>query len=115
MNIDRLKEYRSRLVVFPRKAGKPKRGDATVSILAELKYGQMLTALQGDDLTAYLTREALPVTNPYESEAPRAIEADEKEFNAYSTLREARADKRHEGARKKREAAKAVEENAKAK
>ena len=33
INIDRIKEYRSRLVVFPRKAGKPKRGDATVSVL----------------------------------------------------------------------------------
>ncbi len=30
VNIDRLKEYRTRLVVFPRKVGKPKRGDATV-------------------------------------------------------------------------------------
>ena len=32
INIDRIKEYRARLVVFPRKAGKPKHGDATVSI-----------------------------------------------------------------------------------
>lgn len=31
LNVERLKEYRSRLVVFPRKAGKPKSGDATVS------------------------------------------------------------------------------------
>ncbi len=33
INVDRLKEYRSRLVVFPRKAGKPKKGDATVSLV----------------------------------------------------------------------------------
>jgi hypothetical protein len=31
VNVERLKEYRTRLVVFPRKAGKPKAGDATVS------------------------------------------------------------------------------------
>jgi large subunit ribosomal protein L13e len=31
--VDRLKAYRSRLVVFPRKQGKPKAGDATVSVL----------------------------------------------------------------------------------
>jgi large subunit ribosomal protein L13e len=32
LNVDRLKEYKSRLVVFPRKHGKPKTGDSTVSI-----------------------------------------------------------------------------------
>ena len=64
-------------------------------------------------MTAHLTREVLPVTSGYEPEVPRAIEADEKEFGAYTTLREARAEKRHEGARKKREAAKAQEEAAK--
>lgn len=31
LNVNRLKEYKSRLVVFPKKAGKPKSGDATVS------------------------------------------------------------------------------------
>lgn len=36
LNIARLKEYRSRLVVFPRKAGKPKSGDAQVSRLIPL-------------------------------------------------------------------------------
>lgn len=30
INVERLKEYRSRLVVFPKKAGKPKTGDASV-------------------------------------------------------------------------------------
>ena len=53
------------------------------------------------------------VTSGYEAEAPREIEEDEKEFKAYATLREARADKRNEGARKKRADAKAVEEAAK--
>ena len=32
LNVDRLKDYRSRLVVFPRQANKPKRGDATVRL-----------------------------------------------------------------------------------
>lgn len=35
MNVERLKEYRSRLVVFPRKAGKPKSGDAQVSTILQ--------------------------------------------------------------------------------
>ena len=31
-NIQRLKEYRSKLILFPKKAGKQQKGDATVSI-----------------------------------------------------------------------------------
>lgn len=31
-NVQRLKEYRSKLILFPRKQSKPKKGDATVSI-----------------------------------------------------------------------------------
>lgn len=93
--MDRLKDYRSRLVVFPRKSGKPKAGDA-----------------QGDDLTAHITR-TLPALPPSAvAEKPRAITDEEKEFQAYKTLREERASKRYEGARKKREAAKAAEEAA---
>ncbi len=64
-------------------------------------------------MTAHLTREVLPVTSGYEPDAPRAIEDEEKEVEAFTTLRNARAEKRHEGARKKREAAKAQEEAAK--
>lgn len=32
-NVQRLKEYQSRLIVFPRRAGKPKKGDAEVCFL----------------------------------------------------------------------------------
>lgn len=31
LNVERLKSYKERLVVFPRKAGKPKKGDSSVS------------------------------------------------------------------------------------
>jgi large subunit ribosomal protein L13e len=37
LNADRLKEYKERLVVFPRKAGKPKKGDATKEEVAAAK------------------------------------------------------------------------------
>lgn len=33
VNVDRLKAYKARLIVFPRKAGKPKTGDSSVSII----------------------------------------------------------------------------------
>ncbi|WVF70231.1 hypothetical protein IAT40_005020 [Kwoniella sp. CBS 6097] len=85
LNVDRLKEYKSRLVVFPKKHGKPKAGDA-----------------QGDDLTAHITRDSLPLPAPYSAEAPRAITDEEKEFSAFTTLRTVRAAQRNEGARQKR-------------
>lgn len=96
LNVNRLKEYKTRLVVFPKKAGKPKSGDAT-----------------GDDLTAHITRDALPLPTAYESEAPRKIADDEKEFSAFRTLRNARADARNAGKRAARAAVKAAAEEAK--
>lgn len=33
-NVQRLKEYRSKLILFPRKASKPKKGDSDVSCLS---------------------------------------------------------------------------------
>ena len=37
-NVQRLKEYRSKLIVFPRKLSQPKKGDATVSCLVYLLH-----------------------------------------------------------------------------
>ncbi|ODN77953.1 hypothetical protein, variant 1 [Cryptococcus amylolentus CBS 6039] len=96
LNVQRLQEYKNRLVVFPKKAGKPKSGDAT-----------------GDDLTAHITREALPLPASYTPEAPRAITGEEKEGSAFTTLRLARAAQRNEGARLKRVAEKEAAEKAK--
>jgi len=98
LNVERLQEYKSRLIVFPRKADKPKKGDST-----------------GDDLTAATTRTTLPLPAPYVPEAPRKITTEEREFKAYRTLREARAFKRHEGARKIRIQKREEEEAAKKK
>lgn len=33
VNVQRLKEYRSKLILFPRKASKPKKGDSDVSMV----------------------------------------------------------------------------------
>jgi len=44
----------------------------------------------------------LALPNVYEAEAPRAITEDEKNFDAFLTLRRVRADKRNAGQRKKR-------------
>ena len=110
LNVERLKEYRSRLVVFPRKAGKPKSGDAQVrrAVVAGSR-----TDSQGEDLTAHITRALPALPASYTAEAPRAITSEEKEFNAFRAHREARAEKRNLGGKIKRAEAKAAEEAAK--
>ncbi|KIM75424.1 hypothetical protein PILCRDRAFT_92141 [Piloderma croceum F 1598] len=93
VNVERLKAYKERLIVFPRNAKKPKKGDST-----------------GEALTTQTTRVTLPLPEAIPHEAPRKITDEEREFKAYRTLRDARANKRHEGVRKIREAKKAEEE-----
>ncbi|KAG5638643.1 hypothetical protein H0H81_011195 [Sphagnurus paluster] len=98
VNVERLKAYKARLIVFPRKAGKPKKGDSSA-----------------DDLKAETTRAAIPLPAAAVVEAPRKITAEEREFQAYRTLRVARSNARHEGARKLRAQKKEEEEAAKKK
>lgn len=53
---------------------------------------------------AATTRATLALPDPYLAEAPRAITDAERKVKAYRTLRIARANQRHEGARKARAA-----------
>jgi len=98
VNVERLKAYKEKLIVFPRKAGKPKKGDSSA-----------------EDLKAETTRITAPLPEGIPAEAPRKITKEEHEFKAFRTLRTARANQRHEGARKARAAKKEEEEAAKKK
>jgi len=98
LNVERLKAYKARLIVFPRKAGKPKKGDSSP-----------------EDLKAATTRAAIPLPDGLPAETPRKITSEEREFQAFRTLRMARANQRHEGARKVRAQKKEEEEQAKKK
>ncbi len=103
LNVERLKEYKTRLIVFPRKAGKPKKGDSSVSA-AERISTYMLNWKQPEELKAATTRSTLPLPEAYPAEVPRKITDEERAFDAYKTLRTTRAHQRHEGARKIRAA-----------
>lgn len=84
-NVERLKAYKERLVVFPLKSKKPKKGDSSDA-----------------DLKATTTRSVssvLPVVNEKPVEAPRKITEEERSFEAYKTLRNARAEARYAGAK----------------
>ncbi len=62
------------------------------------------STVQGDDLTAATTRATIPLPPSALPEAPRKITEEEREFQAYRTLRNERATARNEGKRKVREA-----------
>ncbi|KAK9454869.1 ribosomal protein L13e [Dipodascopsis uninucleata] len=94
-NVTRLKEYKSKLIVFPRKAGKPKNGDSSAEEIA--------TATQVS------TSAVLPIVQSAAEIEPRAITEEAKDFNAFATLRKARSDAKYFGIREKRARIKAEE------
>ncbi|KAF9015094.1 ribosomal protein L13e [Cyathus striatus] len=98
LNVERLTAYKARLIVFPRKASKPKKGDSSA-----------------EELKASTTRATLALPESLPAEAPRKITTEEREFEAYRTLRNSRALAKTEGARKVRAAKKEEEEAAKKK
>jgi len=86
-NVQRLKLYKSKLMVFPRKT-KAKAGDTARS---ELQNASQNTH-----------KQIIPVPKPQLREKARAITAAEKEFSAYKVLRVARRNKHKEGKRLKK-------------
>merc|ERR1712029_1298798 len=103
-NVERLQEYRKKLILFPRRNGKTKQGDASVE--------EVKAAKKGD--TVKSTKEVLPIKNTVTFEEG-SIKNYEPTENAYRLLREQRAEARYQGAREKRAKAKAEEADAKKK
>eukprot|EP00842_Homolaphlyctis_polyrhiza_P003312 jgi/Hompol1/3982/HPOL_006865-RA len=94
-NAERLAEYKSKLIVFPKRNGKPKSGDASAEEIAAAE-----TLPKG---------ALLPITQREITDIEREIEGTPK-VHAFATLRKARSDKRLKGIREKRAKEKAEEE-----
>lgn len=99
-NVERLREYKSKLVLFPRRAGKPKAGDSDAAIL---------------DTATQLTGKLQPIVVTKPELEIRAITEEDKAKRAYALLREARANLKHFGVRSKRAAELAAKEEEKKK
>merc|ERR1719388_90278 len=97
-NVDRLKLYKSKLLIFPKKSGKKgvKQGDTPKSELANVAQNTL--------------KEIIPVPKPVLRIKARAITAAEKEASAYKKLKKARTDKHYLGEKLKK--AKAKDEEA---
>lgn len=99
VNVQRLKTYRSRLILFPRKVGKEKKGDASKSEIEDAK--NLVTNLK---LSAPIVNNSPSFTEIKKSEMPQPIEG-----GAYRKLRDARSEARNLGKREKRAKDKADE------
>ncbi|KAL9685768.1 hypothetical protein QQ045_023220 [Rhodiola kirilowii] len=88
-NVARLKTYKAKLVVFPRRSRKTKAGDSTPEELANA------TQLQGS---------YMPITRKKPTVELVKVTNEMKAFKAYDKLRLERTNKRHLGARQKRAA-----------
>lgn len=87
VNAQRLKEYKQRLVLFPRKEGEKQQAEKFATDMSNV----------------------MPIKQSSVKPKARVITEDEKKFNAYVFLRKARADARMVGIRAKRAAQKAEE------
>lgn len=96
-NVERLKEYQSKVVVFPRRNGREKKGDADKATRQGIATDKPSAGMA-------------PVTQRVPPFEARKITEEEKTFQAYTTLRKAQSDARLVGVRAKR--AKAKEDEA---
>ncbi|KFY16017.1 hypothetical protein V492_01619 [Pseudogymnoascus sp. VKM F-4246] len=99
LNVERLKAYRARLILFPRKAGQAKAGDASKEEVsaAQKEYTKSNKA-------AFPHPTTVAVTEIKKSDVPAAVEG-----GAYRKLRDSRSEQRYAGAREKRAKDKADE------
>merc|ERR1712060_50208 len=86
LNAQRLKEYKSKLIVFPRKTNKPKAGDAEV---AELEQAQQKVG------------PIIPMPSAFAKEKAMVITDEMTEESAFHKIRMARADYHLFGVRQK--------------
>ncbi|KAK4956705.1 60S ribosomal protein L13 [Elasticomyces elasticus] len=95
-NVERLKAYKARLVLFPKKAKSPKSGDAEKSAIEAAK--EVAPRFRQN-------KETFPISNKVVIQEGKVADYEASE-DAYKTLRTARSDARLVGKREKRAKAK---------
>ncbi|KAJ4378135.1 60S ribosomal protein L13 [Neocucurbitaria cava] len=104
-NVERLQEFRKRLILFPRRNGKTKQGDASAEDIKVAKDAEKIVSS---------TASVLPIKNVIEFEQG-PISDYKGEENAFRKLRDQRSEARLVGVREKRAKAKAEEADSKKK
>jgi large subunit ribosomal protein L13e len=102
LNVERLKAYKARLILFPRKSNKPKKGDSGKE---DLKHENTSRSIK---LGLPFERLATGYSEVSKNDMPEPVEG-----GAYAKLRKHRSDARLKGVREKRAKDKADAEAAK--
>ena len=89
LNTQRLKEYKSKLILFPLNAKKPRKGEATAEEVSK---------------ATQLVGKVMPVKPVVRRQKAMAVTEDMKNFKAFNTIRQARAYQRLHGIRAKKAA-----------
>merc|ERR1712203_1343361 len=89
LNAQRLKEYKSKLILFPINAKKPRKGDSSQEEL---------------NVATQLAGEVMPIKPVVKRARAMVVDEDMKNFKAFNTIRQARAYKRLYGIRAKKAA-----------
>ncbi len=95
MNVDRIKEFKSKLVVFPRAGKKAKKGDATRDQLANVAQNTH--------------KDIIPLPKVAVTVTARKITDAERKTSAFATLQKRKFDKKLEPKRAKKRAATSTE------
>merc|ERR1712151_1171512 len=90
-NVDRLKAYKEKLVLLPRKPGKPTKGGK--GTLADA------TNEQADNVAQVNMREAMPIVQPTKRLPGMKITKDMQTFHAHKQIRQEWSNKKHAGKR----------------
>ena len=114
LNVNRLKEYKAKLIVFPRKT-RGKKGEKKMAV--DVLHPSTIQLMKKPDASTFQDNILPPLALPTPPVAitERKIEESEKEGSQYVRLRKARSDARLVGKREKRAKQKAEDEAAKGK
>lgn len=104
-NVARLKDYQNRLILFPRRNGKYKKGDASAADVKAVKDGKVNTLSKPSSVFPDVNMEAKQLRED-------KLANHEGEENAYRKLRDARSEARLVGVREKRAKLKAEQAEA---
>lgn len=104
-NVERLKEYQKRLILFPRRSGKQKKGDASTADVKAVKEGKINLLNKPSSVFPDVNKQAKQVTE-------EKVKGQQSEENAFRKLRVARSDARLVGVREKRAKIKAEQAEA---
>lgn len=94
LNVQRLESYRSKLILFPRRADKPKKGDINDATADKLKSAE--TAKQNTNKHV-LDKPASKVR-----EATQKITKEQKDLRVFRKLRQLQVNKKYKGKREKK-------------